>query len=135
MTVLRLLGQLIGRNASSCTKLTENRVSVASLFNQLQRAAVFSKKYLISRYHQLKIRPQNIPKTAFMTYYGHYKFFITSFELTNASASLMSLMNGVLMTFLVTFVIVFLYDVLVYLKSEEEHANHFRTILGVLGKC
>lgn len=70
-----------------------------------------------------------------MTYYGHYEFFIMSFELTNASASLMSLMNGVLMAFLDTFVIVFLYDVLVYLKSEEEHANHFRTILGVLGKC
>ncbi|WMV40966.1 hypothetical protein MTR67_034351, partial [Solanum verrucosum] len=85
-------------------------------------------------YHQLKIRPEDIPKMTFRTRYGHYEFLVMSFGLTNTPAAFVSSMNGVFKPFLDSFVIVFIDDILVYLKSEEEHADHPRIILSVLGK-
>ena len=70
----------------------------------------------------------------FRTRYGQHKFLVISLGLTNAPATFMRLMNGVFKPFLDSFVIAFIDDILVYLKSEEEHVNHLRTILGVLGK-
>ncbi|WMV41333.1 hypothetical protein MTR67_034718 [Solanum verrucosum] len=83
--------------------------------------------------HQLKIRPEDITKSAFRTHYEHYEFLVMSFGLTNAPAAFMSLMIGVFKPFLDTFVIVFI-DIMVYSKSNEEHADHLRIVLGVLGK-
>ncbi|WMV20192.1 hypothetical protein MTR67_013577 [Solanum verrucosum] len=107
---------------------------IDDFFDQLQGALVFFKIDLRSGYHQLKIRPEDVPKTVFRTHYGDYEFLVISFGLTKAPTIFMSLMNGVFTPFLDSFVVVFIDDILVYSKSEEEHADHLRIVLGVRGK-
>jgi hypothetical protein len=99
------------------------------LFDQLAGAKVFSKVDLRSGYHQIKIHPKDVTKTAFSTRYGFYEYLVMSFGLTNAPAHFMYLMNSVLMPELDKFVVVFIDDILIYSKSEEEHAQHLRVIL------
>jgi hypothetical protein len=105
---------------------------IDALFDQLASARVFSKIDLRSGYHQIKIRPQNIPKTAFSTRYGLYEYLVMSFDLTNAPAFFMYLMNSVFMPELDKFVVVFIDDILIYSKNKEEHAQHLRTVLARL---
>jgi hypothetical protein len=99
------------------------------LFYQLTSVRVFSKVDLRSGYHQMKIRPEDVPKTAFSTRYGLYEYLVMSFGLTNAPAHFMYLMNSVFMPELDKFVVVFIDDILIYFKSEEEHAQHLQVIL------
>ncbi|WVZ75698.1 LOW QUALITY PROTEIN: hypothetical protein U9M48_023733 [Paspalum notatum var. saurae] len=105
---------------------------IDDLFDQLQGACVFSKIDLRSGYHQLKIRPSDIPKTAFITRFGLYEYTVMSFGLTNASAYFMNLMNKVFMEYLDKFVVVFIDDILIYSKTEEEHEEHLRLVLQKL---
>ena len=105
---------------------------INDFFDQLQGAKVFSKIGLRSGYHQLKIREQDIPKTAFTTRYGLYEYTVMSFGLTNAPAYFMNLMNKVFMEFLDKFIVVFIDDILVYSKNEEEHKEHLRLVLEKL---
>jgi hypothetical protein len=99
------------------------------LFDQLPGPKVFSKVDLRSGYHQIKIRLEDVPKTAFSTRYELYEYLVMSFGLTNAPAHFMYLMNSVFIPELDKFVVVFNDDILIYSKSEEEHAQHLRVIL------
>ena len=105
---------------------------IDDLFDQLQDEKVFSKIDLRSGYHQLKIRESDIPKTAFRTRYGHYKFLVMSFGLTNAPVAFMDLMNRVFHPYLDRFVIVFINDILVYSRSELEHEIRLGLVLQTL---
>src|SRR5438034_3711585 len=105
---------------------------IEDLFDQLKGAKFFSKIDLSSGYYQLKIRPQDTPKTAFVSRYGLYEFLVMSFGLTNAPAYFMNLMNKILMEELDKFVVVFIDDILIYSRSEEEHEKHLRIVLDRL---
>jgi hypothetical protein len=102
---------------------------IEDLFDQLRGANVFSKMDLRSGYHQLRIRPSDIPKTVFITKYGLYEFTVMSFGLTNAPTFFMNLMNSVFMDYLDKFVVVFIDDILIYSHSEEEYVNHLKMVL------
>ena len=91
--------------------------SIDILFDQLAKAKVFSKIDLKSGYRQIKIRPEDVPKTAFSTRYGLYEYLVKSFGLTNAAAYFMYLMNSVFMPELDMFVVVFIDDILIYSES------------------
>jgi hypothetical protein len=99
------------------------------LFDQLAGAKILSTIDFHSGYHQIKIRPCDVPKTAFSTRYGLYEFFVMCFGLTNAPAYFMYLKNSVFMTELDKFVVVFIDDILIYSKSDKEHAKHIRIVL------
>nr|GEZ75755.1 putative reverse transcriptase domain-containing protein [Tanacetum cinerariifolium] len=107
---------------------------INDLFDQWQGACCFSKIDLRSGYYQLRVHEDDIPKTAFRTRYGHFEFTVMPFGLTNAPAIFMDLMNRVCKLYLDKFVIVFIDDILIYSKSEEEHEQHLRTILDLLKK-
>ena len=106
--------------------------SIDDLFDQLRGARVYSKIDLCTGYHQLRVRETNIPKTAFRTRYGHFKFTVMPFGLTNAPAAFMDLMHRVFQPYLDQFAVVFMDDILIYSQSEWEHEYHLRIVLQLL---
>ncbi|GJX29258.1 putative reverse transcriptase domain-containing protein [Tanacetum coccineum] len=107
---------------------------IDDLFDQLQGSSVYSKIDLRSGYHQLRVREEDIPKTAFKTWYGHYELQVMPFGLTNALAVFMDLMNLVCKPYLDTFVIVFINDILIYSKNKKKQEEHLKAILELLKK-
>jgi hypothetical protein len=105
---------------------------IEDLFDEMKGECVFSKIDLRSGYHQLKIRELDIQKTTFRTRYGLYEYTVVSFGLTNAPTDFMYLMNKVFMEYLDKFVVVFIDDILIFSKTEEEHKKHLRLVLEKL---
>ncbi|GJX45562.1 putative reverse transcriptase domain-containing protein [Tanacetum coccineum] len=107
---------------------------IDDLFDQLQGSSVYSKIDLRLGYHQLRIKEEDIPISSFRTRYGHFEFQVMPFGLTNAPAVFMDLMNRVCKPYLDKFVIMFIDDILVYSKDEEEHGKHLKIILELQKK-
>ncbi|GJT44605.1 putative nucleotidyltransferase, ribonuclease H [Tanacetum coccineum] len=107
---------------------------IDDLFDQLQGSTIYSKIDLRLGYHQLRVREEDIPKTAFRIRYGQYEFQVMPFGLTNAPAVFMDLMNRVCKPYLDKFAIVFIDDILIYSRDEKEHEEHLKTILELLKK-
>ena len=105
---------------------------IDDLFDQLNRAKVFSKIDLRLGYHQIKIRKEDIPKTAFRTRYGSYEYTVMSFGLTNAPSTFMQLMNSIFMEYLDKFIVVFIDDILIFSETHEEHGHHIQLVLQKL---
>jgi hypothetical protein len=97
--------------------------------DQLVGAEVFSKIDLRSGYHQIRVKAHDISKTAFRTRYGHYEYSVMPFGVTNTLGVFMEYMNRIFYPYLDKFMVVFIDDILVYSKSEEDHAEHMRTVL------
>ncbi|KAL0320179.1 UNVERIFIED_CONTAM: Retrovirus-related Pol polyprotein from transposon.6 [Sesamum radiatum] len=104
---------------------------IDKLFDQLQGSRLYSKLDLRHGYYLLKIREADIPKTAFNTRYSHFEFVAMPFGLTNAPTAFMDMMHHIFQPYLDQFVLIFIDDILVYSKSEEDHENHLRTVLQV----
>nr|GEX47881.1 putative reverse transcriptase domain-containing protein [Tanacetum cinerariifolium] len=107
---------------------------IEDLFDLLQGSRYLSKIDIRSGYHQLRVREEDIPRTAFRTRYEHFEFTVMPFGLTNAPAVFMDLMNRVCRPYLGKFIIVFIDDIWIYLKSKEEHEVHLKLILKLLKK-
>jgi hypothetical protein len=124
----RSLNEVTGKNKYPLPRIKD-------LFDQLRGASVFSKIDLRSGYHQLRIRPSDVPKTTFITKYGLYVFMVMSFSLTNVPAYFMYLMNSVFLDYHDQFVVVFIDGILVYSQNEQEHEEHLRKVLQRLRYC
>jgi hypothetical protein len=105
---------------------------IDDLVDQLKNVVYFTKLDLRSGYHQIRAAKQDIWKTSFKTKHGLFEWLVMPFGLTNAPATFMQVMNNVFRPFIDGFVIVYLYDILIFSRTREEYVQHVRKILSVL---
>ena len=108
--------------------------TIDNLFDQLSGATVFSKLNLCSGYHQVRVKAEDVSKTAFQMRCGHFEFLVMPFGVTNAPVVFIDLMNHVFAPYFDQFVVVFIDDILIYSKTKDEHVEHLRIVLQTLRK-
>ncbi len=104
------------------------------MFDRLRKAKYFSKMDLKIGFHQIRVAPEDMEKTAFNTKYGHFEFLVMPMGLCNAPATFQSLMNQIYQDCIDKYIVLYMDDLLIFSESEEGHFKHLETVLSRLSQ-